>query len=157
MVTDFPDEARGVKQRWPDKLWIVRHGQSAGNVAKDAAYSARSARIEIEARDVDVPLSKLGKEQSEAVGKWFAAMPEAEKPQVLLTSPYARARQTGEAIRAGGGLAADASDFIVTHLRQGLRPANSKCSDQGVGRAYDARDRARASKGRAHPTCQERR
>src|SRR3954451_23077844 len=113
MVTDFPDEARGVKQRWPDKLWIVRHGQSAGNVAKDAAYSARSARIEIEARDVDVPLSKLGKEQSEAVGKWFAAMPEAEKPQVLLTSPYARARQTGEAIRAGGGLAADASDFIV--------------------------------------------
>jgi broad specificity phosphatase PhoE len=113
MVTDFPDEARGVKQRWPDKLWIVRHGQSAGNVAKDAAYSARRARIEIEARDVDVPLSKLGKEQSEAVGKWFAAMPEAEKPQVLLTSPYARARQTGEAIRAGGGLAADASDFIV--------------------------------------------
>ena len=25
-------------RRWPEHLWIVRHGQSAGNVARDAAY-----------------------------------------------------------------------------------------------------------------------
>ena len=24
---------------WPARLWIVRHGQSAGNVARDAAES----------------------------------------------------------------------------------------------------------------------
>jgi probable phosphoglycerate mutase len=113
MFADVPDKAGGLKQRWPDKLWIVRHGQSAGNVAKDAAYSAGTARIDIEARDVDVPLSELGKDQAQAVGRWFASMPEANKPQVLLTSPYVRARQTGEAIRAAGGLAADTSDFVV--------------------------------------------
>ncbi|MFL5607470.1 MAG: histidine phosphatase family protein, partial [Gemmatimonadaceae bacterium] len=27
-------------QRWPDRLWIVRHGESAGNVARDAAMTA---------------------------------------------------------------------------------------------------------------------
>lgn len=34
-----------MSQRWPDRLWIVRHGQSAGNVARDAAHDERLARI----------------------------------------------------------------------------------------------------------------
>ena len=51
-------------QRWPDTLWVVRHGESAGNVARDAADAAGSAEIDIEFRDVDVPLSRLGEEQS---------------------------------------------------------------------------------------------
>ena len=29
-----------MQQRWPDRLWIVRHGESAGNVARDAAQAA---------------------------------------------------------------------------------------------------------------------
>ena len=33
----------GVRQRWPEKLWIVRHGQSAGNVARDAAARGRAS------------------------------------------------------------------------------------------------------------------
>jgi probable phosphoglycerate mutase len=138
-----------VQQRWPEKLWIVRHGQSAGNVAKDAAYSARSARIEIEARDVDVPLSELGKEQSEAVGKWFASMPEAEKPQVLLTSPYLRARQTGEAIRAAGGLAAETSDLIVDErLREKELGALDRLTWLGIEQLFpdEAAYRARLGK-----------
>ena len=31
-----------MQQRWPDRLWIVRHGESAGNVARDAANAAGS-------------------------------------------------------------------------------------------------------------------
>lgn len=107
-----------MRQRWPERLWIVRHGQSAGNVASAAALAANSPTIAIEARDVDVPLSDLGQEQARAVGHWFASLPEGEKPDIVLSSPYRRARQTGEAIRAAGGLAADAPAF---HLDERLR------------------------------------
>lgn len=44
-----------MEQRWPDTLWIVRHGESAGNVARDEAYAAGLAMIDIAERDVDVP------------------------------------------------------------------------------------------------------
>jgi probable phosphoglycerate mutase len=44
-----------MRQRWPAKLWIVRHGQSAGNVARDAADAAGLGSIDIPMRDVDVP------------------------------------------------------------------------------------------------------
>ncbi len=50
-------------QIWPDLLYIVRHGESAGNVARDVAVRAGHPMIELETRDVDVPLSDLGSEQ----------------------------------------------------------------------------------------------
>lgn len=78
----------------PTRLWLVRHGQSAGNLALAAAEEAGAATIEIEGRDVDVPLSPLGERQARAVGQWFARQPELERPSVILSSPYARARQT---------------------------------------------------------------
>ena len=83
-----------MRQRWPAKLWIVRHGQSAGNVARDAADAAGLGVIDIDIRDVDVPLSDLGREQARALGHWFAALPEDERPEVVFASPYVRARQT---------------------------------------------------------------
>jgi 2,3-bisphosphoglycerate-dependent phosphoglycerate mutase len=94
-----------VQQTWPERLWIVRHGQSSGNVARDAADAAGLARIDISSRDVDVPLSKLGERQSAALGRWFAGLPENLRPDVVLTSPYLRALRTGELIRQEGGLA----------------------------------------------------
>ncbi|HEX2525827.1 MAG TPA: histidine phosphatase family protein [Geminicoccus sp.] len=102
-----------MQQRWPDRLWIVRHGESAGNVARDAALQARQAVIDIEHRDVDVPLSALGEEQSRAVGRWFAGLPHDERPDVVLTSPYLRARRTAELIHAAGGLRSTVEDFLV--------------------------------------------
>lgn len=102
-----------MQQPWPQRLWIVRHGESSGNVARDAAHAAGLARIDIAARDVDVPLSPLGERQSAALGRWFAALPESDRPDVVLTSPYLRALRTGEIIRQEGGLAlADAEQFI---------------------------------------------
>ena len=98
-------------RRWPQVLWIVRHGQSAGNVASDAAHLAGLAMIDIEHRDVDVPLSPLGEEQAAALGRWFAALPADQRPTVVLSSPYVRALRTAEIIRAAGGLAGDGIDI----------------------------------------------
>ncbi len=92
-------------QRWPERLWIVRHGQSAGNVARDSAHAAGLHRIDIDTRDVDVPLSRLGERQAISLGRWFASQPEHLRPDVVLTSPYSRATLTGEFLRQEGGLA----------------------------------------------------
>ena len=102
-----------MRQRWPSRLWIVRHGQSAGNVARELADAAGHAVIDIPLRDMDVPLSELGHRQAEAVGHWFAALPEAERPEVLLASPYVRARQTAQAICEAGGVTGWAKPPIV--------------------------------------------
>ena len=100
-------------QRWPTKLWIVRHGESAGNLARDAAHAAGGALIDIEARDVDVPLSQLGERQANALGRWFGSLPNGERPNVVLSSPYLRAQSTAEAIHAIGGLATDFGDAVI--------------------------------------------
>ncbi len=88
-----------VSPRWPSTLWVVRHGQSAGNVARDAADAAGAERIKLDHRDVDVPLSRLGAEQARALGEWFAAGEAGERPDVMLASPYVRAVQTAEIFR----------------------------------------------------------
>ncbi|WP_062014049.1 histidine phosphatase family protein [Aureimonas sp. AU4] len=89
---------------WPTSLWIVRHGESLGNVARDLAMRDGLARIDIETRDVDVPLSPLGGSQADAVGHWFAAMPADERPEIVLSSPYMRARQTARRIVEEGAI-----------------------------------------------------
>src|ERR1700712_3840267 len=101
-----------MSQRWPGRLWIVRHGESAGNVARDAAMASGATHIDIAERDVDVPLSKLGEDQAQAVGRWFAAMSASERPEVVFTSPYARAVGTAGLMQGQGGFA-DAIDLNV--------------------------------------------
>jgi probable phosphoglycerate mutase len=83
---------------WPERLWLIRHGESAGNVARDAAYAQGLSRIAIEGRDVDVPLSPCGVEQAQAIGHWFGALAPNERPEAILSSPYARSRRTAELI-----------------------------------------------------------
>jgi broad specificity phosphatase PhoE len=94
-------------------LWIVRHGQSAGNVARDAADAAGLGVIDINVRDVDVPLSDLGRNQARALGHWFAGLPEAERPEILLVSPYVRARETARTICEMGGVSESARQPVV--------------------------------------------
>ena len=102
-----------IRQPWPDRLWLVRHGQSQGNVARDAAHEAGLDVIDLDLRDVDVPLSDLGHAQAAATGRWFAALPEDKRPEIILSSPYIRAKQTAEAICAAGGLAGGAKPTIL--------------------------------------------
>ena len=82
------------EQKWPDALWIVRHGQSAGNVARDEAERAAVPLIDIATRDMDTPLSPLGEQQAAALGRWFGALPASKLPTVVLSSPYVRAVET---------------------------------------------------------------
>jgi len=89
---------------WPQTLWLIRHGQSAGNVARDAAEAGGLAVIDLSWRDIDVPLSELGIAQSEAVGDWFARLPLHERPEVILCSPYVRAQQTAKLISEAAAL-----------------------------------------------------
>jgi broad specificity phosphatase PhoE len=93
-----------LREHWPQILWIVRHGQSAGNVARDAAEAAKLPMIDIAERDIDTPLSPLGKRQAHALGHWFGELPHGERPQVLLCSPYVRARQTARLLLDASGL-----------------------------------------------------
>ena len=89
---------------WPHTLWIVRHGQSAGNVARDAAEAGGLHVIDIAERDIDVPLSRLGQDQSRALGQWFGELPAARKPEVILCSPYVRALESARLIAQAAGL-----------------------------------------------------
>jgi broad specificity phosphatase PhoE len=102
-----------MQKRWPERLWIVRHGESAGNVARNVAHAAGLPEIDIAGRDADVPLSPLGERQSRALGRWFAATGPDERPNVVLISPYRRAQQTAELIKAAGGLSPDSPEFII--------------------------------------------
>jgi len=95
-------------QKWPDVLWIVRHGQSAGNVAREEAERNRVPLIDIATRDMDTPLSPLGEQQAVALGRWFGAMPAATRPTVVLCSPYVRAVETARIALAAAGIDRDA-------------------------------------------------
>lgn len=145
-------------QRWPSRIWIVRHGESAGNVARDAALEAGSERIDIAERDVDVSLSDRGRRQAEALGRWFSEMPEAERPNVVLTSPYRRAQQTVAGIRDAGGVAADApKDYVDERLREKELGLLDRLTRSGIEALHpeQADLRARLGKFYYRPTCGE--
>ena len=147
-----------MQQRWPQNLWIVRHGESAGNVARDAAQAARATRIDIAMRDVDVPLSELGTEQATALGHWFAAMPANERPDVVLVSPYLRARQTAQHITEAGGLAPDPLDRAVDErLREKELGLLDRLTRLGIEQDFpeQAELRARVGKFYHRPPCGE--
>lgn len=125
-----------MQQRWPDRLWIVRHGQSAGNVARDAADAAGLERIDIAHRDVDVPLSALGEQQSAALGRWLAVKPKTLRPDVVMTSPYLRARQTAEYLRSASGLADDEAFVVDERLREKEFGILDRLTRTGITRLY---------------------
>lgn len=86
----------------PTQLWLVRHGQSQGNVARDLAHASGAEILDIAMRDMDVPLSALGEQQARAFGRWLAA--EKTRPDVVITSTYERALQTARITVEAAGL-----------------------------------------------------
>ena len=138
-----------VTDRWPRRLWLVRHGQSQGNVARDLAHEAGHSVIDLDLRDVDVPLSELGHQQAEAAGRWFAELPEDEKPEVLLSSPYIRAKQTAEAICAAGGLAGGAKPTVIDErLREREFGVFDGLTTKGIREQYPTEAAHRAKMGK---------
>lgn len=78
------------------EIILVRHGQSEGNVAAEAASRDNLDRIAVTARDADVVLSETGREQAAAVGRWLSELPDEERPGIVWSSPFRRARETAE-------------------------------------------------------------
>src|SRR5271163_113057 len=97
-------------QKWPEKLYVVRHGQSERNVMKDAAKLKGTAPTWSDGvRDQDTPLTPYGVLQALSVGVALREKhPEQGVPpegpvEVLYVSPYLRARMTAEEIVKGLG------------------------------------------------------
>jgi broad specificity phosphatase PhoE len=88
----------------PSALWLVRHGESQGNLADAQAHASGAARLQLDVRDPDVPLSPTGEEQAEALGRWLADVDPAERPTTVLSSPFARAAATAERAVVSSGL-----------------------------------------------------
>ncbi|MCC3281359.1 MULTISPECIES: histidine phosphatase family protein [Arthrobacter] len=78
------------------ELILIRHGESAGNVAATLAQRTGAEVIDVGLRDPDVPLSPDGEAQAAALGAWLAGIAPDERPESVWCSPYLRARQTAE-------------------------------------------------------------
>ncbi len=98
------------------ELWLVRHGQSLGNLANDAARTSDVDRLDLADRDMDVPLSDLGRQQSRAFGAWLGQQPSSVQPDAIVSSPYARAVQTTRDVVAQAGL--DVEIVVDERLRE---------------------------------------
>jgi probable phosphoglycerate mutase len=96
-----------------NKLWLIRHGESIGNVAATQAEIEGLDVIRLDIRDADVPLSETGREQAAALEPWL----EAHRDQIdhYWVSPYLRARET--LMIALGGNARDAELLVDERLR----------------------------------------
>jgi broad specificity phosphatase PhoE len=86
------------------ELLLVRHGESEGNLAAAQARKDGVELIDVPARDADVALSPLGRRQAAAVGDALASMSREVAPDLLMVSPYLRARETAQSACDGAGL-----------------------------------------------------
>ena len=126
------------EQKWPSVIWIVRHGQSAGNVAREAAEASGQPLIDIPMRDIDVPLSPLGERQATALGRWFASMPEEERPTVVFSSPYLRAQETARLTLDAAGMDLESEITYITdeRLREKEFGIFDRMTREGVEQKY---------------------
>ena len=120
---------------WPNRLFIVRHGQSAGNIARDAAETGGLPLIDLQSRDADTPLSPLGERQAQALAHWFGEMDRDDRPEVFLTSPFIRSRQTMSAIATALGRA-----MSTVHADERLREKEfgifDRCTKHGIAAKF---------------------
>jgi probable phosphoglycerate mutase len=86
------------------ELILIRHGQSAANVAFPRADAQGLVDSGLTGRDTDVELTGLGVEQARSVGRWLAALDPGQVPEVVITSPYLRARETWRIAAEASGL-----------------------------------------------------
>lgn len=116
------------------QLILVRHGQSEGNVAAEAADRDELEQIDVPARDPDVVLSGTGRDQAAAVGRWLVSLAHDEQPEVLWTSPYRRARETAEIALEAAGL--DIAHRVDERLRDRDMGITDKLTRAGIRAAY---------------------
>lgn len=83
------------------RLTVVRHGQSTANAVFARAVETGDSAVAVpEPCDAVVPLSAAGVAQARAAGRWLGRLPDADRPTLVVCSPYLRAVQTWEAMAA---------------------------------------------------------
>jgi broad specificity phosphatase PhoE len=127
----------------PRELWLLRHGQSLGNVARERAPSHVEV-LDIAERDMDVPLSALGTRQARALGDWFATSERA--PDVVLASPYVRAAETARLIVQAAGW--DRRVHLDERLRERELGTLDLLTSAGIAVRFPEEQRRRARLGK---------
>jgi broad specificity phosphatase PhoE len=128
------------------ELLLVRHGESQGNVAAAEAHAAGAHQIDVPARDADVDLSDLGRQQARAVGVSLGAMAAEAAPQALVVSPYLRARETARIACDEAGL--DLPTRIDERLRDRELGVLDRLTFAGVKARYPEEAERRAWQGK---------
>jgi probable phosphoglycerate mutase len=122
------------------RLFLIRHGQSAGNLAADDARRAGAERLTLETRDMDVDLSSLGEEQARATANW--AQTAGLNDPLIFCSPYRRAERTARL----------ALDSLPARLDERLREREfgilDRLTRRGVEAIYPEQAAARAFLGK---------
>jgi broad specificity phosphatase PhoE len=118
----------------PTEFVLVRHGESRGNVADRRAREQGAFRLELEARDADMPLSDLGMQQAEALGRHIAGLSAEVRPTTIFASPYERAARTARL----AGSAADLGIEVVLdeRLRERELGALDGMTGDGIRRVH---------------------
>jgi broad specificity phosphatase PhoE len=129
----------------PRSLLLVRHAQSAGNVARDHAEANGEELIDIATRDMDVPLSELGIRQAGALGSWLQAQGDGA-PDAVVASPYMRAAQTAEAALDAWGSSLPV--VLDERLREREFGVLDRLTKRGIEARYPEQAEARARVGK---------
>lgn len=131
----------------PRSLWLARHGESAGNVARARAEALGSPFIDVSVRDVDVPLTTLGEHQSAELGRFlFQTCPSSDRPTVILSSPHARARRTAAIAQDAG--AASCALHIDERLREREFGLFERLTKAGVAQKFPEQAQLRGELGK---------
>jgi 2,3-bisphosphoglycerate-dependent phosphoglycerate mutase len=111
----------------------VRHGESASNHAFQTARE-QGRPVRMPGRDADVPLSDLGVEQAAELGRWWADLPEEQRPTIALCSPYLRARETLRIATERAGVEIDT--IVDDRLRDRLKGDFELWNDIAVAQTH---------------------
>ncbi|WP_037916136.1 histidine phosphatase family protein [Actinacidiphila yeochonensis] len=102
------------------RLTLIRHGQSTANVLFARAERENDPDLTVpEGIDIRVGLSPFGVRQAAATGEWLAGLEPSDRPQIVVCSPYVRARRTWEVLAeaARGEWAACPEPLVDERLR----------------------------------------
>jgi 2,3-bisphosphoglycerate-dependent phosphoglycerate mutase len=130
---------------WPAELLLVRHAESAGNVASAAAEAAELPLVDIADRDMDVELSARGEEQACALGEWLRTRYSAP-PDAVISSPYRRAERTAEIALGRAGF--DLSVELDERLRERDFGMLDRLTGHGIAQRMPEQAAARARLGK---------
>lgn len=104
-------------------VWVLRHGESTANV-EGVIVSVPGPRAL-----TDVGLTALGREQAQAAARW-ALEQGLGADAVIISSDFARARQTAEVFADGIGA-------VAPRLDERLRERSFGTHDEGPASSYD--------------------